>query len=91
MSERSAYPDANAEAGDDTAIRPDDGSPPGVPPWVKVFGIVALVLVVLFVIMLLSGGGGGHGPGRHTSANSARDGYVAVAAEQQQHDAVQRL
>lgn len=89
MSERSAYPDSNVEAGDDTAVQPDDGSPPGAPLWVKVFGIVALVLVVLFVIMLLSGGGGGHGPGRHTSANSARSGYAVVAAEQ--HDAVQQL
>lgn len=87
MSERSAYPDPNVEAGDDTAGRPADGSPPGAPLWVKVFGIIALVLVVLFVIMLLSGGGGSHGPGRHTSSNSARGGYVAG----EQHDAVQRL
>jgi hypothetical protein len=33
------------------------------PRWVKVFGIIALVLVLLIGIMLLSGGE--HGPGRH--------------------------
>jgi ABC-type transporter Mla subunit MlaD len=33
-----------------------------MPGWVKVFGIVALVVVVLFVVLLVTGG---HGPGRH--------------------------
>jgi len=33
-----------------------------LPGWVKVFGIVALVVVVLFVVLLVTGG---HGPGRH--------------------------
>ena len=33
------------------------------PLWVKMFGIIALVLVLLVGIMLLSGGE--HGPGRH--------------------------
>ena len=37
----------------------------GTPTWVKVFGIIALVLVVLVVVMVLIGRGG-HGPGRHT-------------------------
>jgi ABC-type transporter Mla subunit MlaD len=32
------------------------------PGWVKVFGIVALVVAVLFVVVLVTGG---HGPGRH--------------------------
>jgi hypothetical protein len=39
----------------------------GTPRWVKVFGIIALVLVVLVVVMLVTGRGG-HGPGRHTSS-----------------------
>jgi hypothetical protein len=38
----------------------------GMPRWVKVSMIVALVLVVLVVVMLLVGGGpGDHGPRRH--------------------------
>ena len=39
----------------------------GTPRWVKVFGIVALLLLVLVVVMLVTGRGG-HGPGRHTPA-----------------------
>jgi hypothetical protein len=38
----------------------------GTPRWVKVFGIIALVVVVLLVVMIIAGRGG-HGPGRHTS------------------------
>jgi hypothetical protein len=40
----------------------------GTPRWVKVFGVIALVLVVLFVILMLTGRGGGHGPSRHVPA-----------------------
>jgi hypothetical protein len=41
----------------------------GIPRWVKVFGIVALVVALLLVVMLLiGGGGGGHGPQRHGGA-----------------------
>jgi hypothetical protein len=38
---------------------------PGAPRWVKVFGIIALVVVLLFVIVLFTRGPGGHGPSRH--------------------------
>lgn len=37
---------------------------PGTPRWVKVFGIIVLVLVLLFAIILLTGRGN-HGPRRH--------------------------
>ena len=40
---------------------------PGTPRWVKVSGIIVVVLVMLVVIMLLSG----HGPGRHASHGDA--------------------
>jgi len=53
--------DADGEAAAD--IGP--GSPPGLPRWVKVFGIIAAVLVVVVAIVMLTGGPGGHGPGRH--------------------------
>ncbi len=51
--------------GDDTDYKPDRGSTTSTPRWVKVFGIIALVLVLLVGIMLLTGVGGEHGPGRH--------------------------
>jgi hypothetical protein len=52
-----------------------DPSPyPGTPRWVKVFGIIALVLVLGFVILILTGRGGGHGPGRHTLGSVAGAG-----------------
>ena len=39
----------------------------GTPRWVKVFGIIALIVALLVVVMLLIGGGG-HGPQRHGGA-----------------------
>lgn len=45
----------------DTRGGADQGLPPGLPHWVKMFGIIALVLLVLFVILHLTGlGFGGH-------------------------------
>ena len=43
---------------------------PGAPRWVKVMGILVLLLVAVLVVAKLTGGGGhggGHGPGRHSS------------------------
>jgi hypothetical protein len=42
----------------------------GTPRWVKVFGIIALVVALLVVVMLLIGDGG-HGPRRHGGAGGA--------------------
>jgi hypothetical protein len=42
-----------------------DRSTTGTPLWVKVSGIIALVVILLLVVLLLFGGAG-HGPGRHT-------------------------
>jgi hypothetical protein len=39
--------------------------PAGTPTWVKVFGIITLVVIALIVVLLVAGRGGGHGPGRH--------------------------
>jgi hypothetical protein len=44
----------------------DRGPTAGPPRWVKVSGIIALVLVLLVLIVLLAGGN--HGPGRHQSS-----------------------
>ena len=57
---------------------PDEGGMPiggdsqpasGTPLWVKVFGIIALVVVLAFVVLLFAGGN--HGPGRHSSGGTA--------------------
>lgn len=57
MADPPPYPDT----GDDTGVGTDRGSPPSTPRWVKVFGIIVIVLVLLFVILHLTGGGfGGH-------------------------------
>jgi len=45
------------KSGDDTSVRPELESPPSTPTWVKVMGIIFLILIVLFVILHLAGGG----------------------------------
>jgi hypothetical protein len=44
---------------------PDRGSIPSTPPWVRVFGILAIVLALFVLFVVLTGVGGPHGPGRH--------------------------
>ncbi len=46
-------------------MEPDRDSTPGTPRWVKLFALVALVVVVLFVIVRVTGLGGEHGPSLH--------------------------
>ena len=53
---------------------------PGTPRWVKVFGIIAIVVVLLVVIMLLTG----HGPGRHAPSGEA-GGQVATSSVMEGH------
>ena len=55
---------------DNTGARPERESITGAPRWVKVFGIVALVLVLLVGCLLLISDRN-HGPGRHTSSGDA--------------------
>ena len=52
-----AEPPLLPDSSDDTDVRCDGESPPGAPRWVKVFGIIALVLVVSFLARHLTGGG----------------------------------
>jgi hypothetical protein len=49
----------------------------GTPRWVKVFGIIVLVLVLLVAIIIATGLGGEHGPGRHLPP---RDGLLLLRA-----------
>ena len=55
----------NTEAGEATAA---SGS--GTPRWVKVAGVIALVVLVMLIVALLSGGK--HGPGRHPGESGTR-------------------
>jgi hypothetical protein len=49
----------------------DQPANPGTPRWVKISGVVALVLILLVTIVILTGIGGAHGPARHLpSANN---------------------
>ena len=56
----------------------------GPPRWVKVMGLIALVVILIFVvIMLLGGGPGGHGPSRHTlPAESSASVFLISATAQ---------
>ena len=51
----------------DPTRQPDRESTTGAPRWVKVVGIIALVVVLALVVMFFINGSGtgGHGPGRH--------------------------
>lgn len=53
------------ETGADSGGGPSRGSITGTPRWVKVFAIIAIVLVLLVGFVLFTGVGGPHGPGRH--------------------------
>ncbi len=57
------HPDAHGDIrGEDPGKAPvGGGSPTGPPRWVKVFGLIGVVLVALILISLLTG----HSPGRH--------------------------
>ena len=55
-----------------THIKSDTGSPPGMPRWVKVFGILVISLALLMAILHLTGKGfGGH---MHIHASTAEHG-----------------
>jgi hypothetical protein len=58
-----AEPPGNRQTSDEPGVASDVGPAAGTPRWVKIFGVIALVLVVLFVVLLLTGG---HGPSRHS-------------------------
>jgi hypothetical protein len=65
--------DSPPHSDDDSNLAPDPESTTSTPRWVKVFGIITIVVVLLFVIMLLIGGGR-HGPGRHTPSAGVIEG-----------------
>lgn len=44
----------------------------GMPRWVKVLGVIALVILLSFVILMIFGGSE-HGPRRHMRATAGAD------------------
>ncbi len=69
MANQPPYTYSSGESGDETAVEPD----PEIavtPRWVKVFGIIFIVVVLLFVILMFAGGR--HGPGRHLRPGSGQ-------------------
>lgn len=62
MTDAPRHQDPPSVTGDGT----DRGAPPGMPGWVKVSGIIVIVLVLLVVgLMFIVDRQGGHGPGQH--------------------------
>jgi hypothetical protein len=59
MADQSPDPDSGGEP----RVGPDGGTHTPTPRWVKVLGIIIVVLLLLVGIMVLIGGE--HGPGRH--------------------------
>jgi hypothetical protein len=64
---------------DNPGYDPAQSPAPGLPRWLKVFLLVATVMVVLGVVVMLLVGGD-HGPGRHQSAPAASDQVVGTVA-----------
>jgi hypothetical protein len=50
-----------------------ESRPAPIPRWVKVFAVVAGLVVLIFLLLLITGG---HGPGRHSFDSSS--GVAAV-------------
>jgi hypothetical protein len=73
-----ADPPAHPDSGDEPGVGRDRGSPEGTPRWVKVFGLIALVVVLLFVVLLLIGGP--HNPGRHMRGGGSGGQTLAAGA-----------
>ena len=79
MADPPPYPDT-----DDTGVEPDRESTTGAPRWVKVFGVIGIVVVLLLVVLMLASGGE-HGPWRHapggdTSGVEAPEGLLAAVS-----------
>jgi hypothetical protein len=69
MAEQPVYADTSGDP-DEAPHRGSTSAYPGTPRWVKVFGIILLVLGLL-VVVIMATGIGGHGPGRHMSSGGA--------------------
>jgi hypothetical protein len=68
-------PPSDSDPTDDTASGRGSEATEGAPRWVKVFGVIGVLLIVLFVILLLTGG---HGPQRHMLPAAAGESVTAA-------------
>jgi hypothetical protein len=73
-----ADPPRARDPGEAADMAAERGSPPGMPRWVKVSGIIVAVLVLLLVVVLLISGG--HGPRRHLSGGADHAPLSSVTA-----------
>jgi hypothetical protein len=70
MDDLPAYFDSDG----DTGVGTDPVSTTSAPRWVRVFGIIVIVLVLLSVIFMFTGVfGGEHGPGSHIPSSSVTE------------------
>lgn len=60
----------------DARVDPGDEATAGMPRWVKVFGVVTVVVVLLFLILMFTRGPGGRGhtPFRHFGGEPPAEG-----------------
>jgi ABC-type transporter Mla subunit MlaD len=56
----------------------DQNSPPPMPRWVRVFAILAAILILLVAVALIWFPGR-HGPGRHIHGSDAHGNHSATA------------
>ena len=63
---------------------PPKAGPPPTPRWVKVFGMIVIVVVLLVGIILATGVGGDHGPSRHLSPGDPGGPTPPIEQEVQQ-------
>lgn len=66
MSDPTHSPEPSEKVGPDA-----DQGPPSMPHWVKMLGLVVLVLILVFVIVQLATGGQ-HGPGLHRPSGAGQ-------------------
>ncbi|MDT9698387.1 hypothetical protein [Streptomyces sp. P17] len=74
-----ADPSQEPDTRDKTGGAPGRNPAVGVPRWVKVSALIAVVVVLLFVVVLLVKGPGDHGPGRHFGGQAPLVGVTETA------------
>jgi hypothetical protein len=77
MANPAPYTDTSGET-DAQVNRASSSVYPGTLRWVKVSGIVALILIVLVLVVMVLGGGE-HGPMRHIPSGSGRTNTPPIA------------